>query len=213
MQPIMIAGSKWPEGWQRFCRDRARCKARLRANANSPVYAFKLTSPEQGCPLPSGSFDMEPSCFLTQPALNLLRAVQDVARDLAGQTTIIDAGLNSRRCRKNVEMLFVQLKLILNLASLRPLGLNCEKDDFHLAATSQKPPQDGQADPNAGYPCPGRSRGETIFRSWACTGPYAGCEFFRTIQPIPVIPDDLACSQNKDGSLNAIFSERGKSAG
>lgn len=151
--------------------------------------------------------------MLAQPAQKILRSVQDVARGLVRQTTIIDAGLSSRRRRNKVELLFVQLELIMTLAILRTLGPNSAKDAFQLAAPSQNLSQDGQAGPNAGYPSARISRGETISRSSACTGPYAGCEFSNTIRRTPVIPDDLARFRYNDGIPNAIFAERVNSAG
>jgi hypothetical protein len=60
-------------------------------------------------------------------------------------------GSTSRRLRKKIEMLFAHLKRILKLDGLRLRGPNGARDEFTLAATAQKSPQDGQADPDA---CP-----------------------------------------------------------
>jgi len=58
------------------------------------------------------------------------------------------------RCARPLEMLFAHLKRIFRMDRLRLRGPDGGRDEFHLAATAQKPPQDGQADPHARHPSP-----------------------------------------------------------
>jgi transposase len=76
-------------------------------------------------------------CCPKEPARKVPRSVFEGARDMARHIGQSDAGRDSRRQRKKVEILFAHLKRILRLDRLRLRGPNGARDEFVLAATAQ----------------------------------------------------------------------------
>jgi Transposase DDE domain len=71
------------------------------------------------------------------PARRIVRDVNEAARDVARALAKTEAFAQSRRDRKNVEMLFAHLKRILRLGRLRLRGPSGAQFEFKLAAIAQ----------------------------------------------------------------------------
>ena len=80
---------------------------------------------------------MKARCCPNTPVRKIARSLYESARDVARAIAKTDAYRQSRKDRKNVEMLFAHLKRILKLDRLRLRGLSGAKDEFHLAAAVQ----------------------------------------------------------------------------
>ena len=80
---------------------------------------------------------LKPKCCPKMPHRRIPRDVNEDARDVARALYDTPAYDQSRRDRKQVEMLFAHLKRILKLGRLRLRGPNGARDEFLLAATVQ----------------------------------------------------------------------------
>jgi hypothetical protein len=65
------------------------------------------------------------------------RSVHEAARDVARAVATTPAYRQTRRQRKQVEMLFAHMKRILKVDRLRLRGLSGARDEFLLTATAQ----------------------------------------------------------------------------
>ena len=80
---------------------------------------------------------LKAQCCPNDSARRLRRSIHEGAWDMAREIAKTDAGEDSRRDRKKVEMLFAHLKRILKLGRLRLRGPCGASDEFLLAATAQ----------------------------------------------------------------------------
>ncbi len=76
-------------------------------------------------------------CCPKKPSRKIARSIHDGAREVARSLAQTPAYSQSRRQRKEVEMLFAHLKRIMKLDRLRFRGLTGARDEFLLAATAQ----------------------------------------------------------------------------
>jgi Transposase DDE domain len=93
-----------------------------RYHASVPAY--------RACPL-------KPVCCPNMDARRIVRDVEEEARDVARAIAKTAAFAQTRRDRKNVEMLFAHLKRILRLGRLRLRGPSGAQFEFTLAAIAQ----------------------------------------------------------------------------
>jgi hypothetical protein len=90
----------------------------------------------------ASKFDCEPCplkqrCCPNTPARRITPSIHEAARDTARRIAKTKAYKQSRKDRKNVEMLFAHLKRVLKLDRLRLRGMSGARDEFLLAATAQ----------------------------------------------------------------------------
>ena len=98
---------------------------------------------------------MKERCCPNMLFRNIARSIHEDARDVARKISKTPEYRQSRRERKQVEMLFAHLKRIRKLDRLRLRGLNGAQDEFLLAATAQNlrrmakrlTPRDGATEP------------------------------------------------------------------
>lgn len=74
---------------------------------------------------------------LDTPIRKIARSVHEAARQVARTIACTDAYWQSRKERKNVEIIFVHFKRILKLGRLRLPGPSGARDEFLFAATVQ----------------------------------------------------------------------------
>jgi len=110
----------WTSGWQ----------SRSRKDQDSTLRYHSLKKDCEGCTL------KEQCCPNTQRR-KVTRSVHEAARDVARAVSQTPAYRQTRRQRKQVEMLFAHMKRILKVDRLRLRGIKGAQDEFLLTATAQ----------------------------------------------------------------------------
>lgn len=110
----------WTQGWQ----------ARSRMSAGSTLRYHALKQDCEGCAL-------KQQCCPNTPRRKVTRSVHEAARDVARAVAKTPAYRQTRRQRKQVEMLFAHMKRALNMDRLRLRRIKGAQDEFLLTATAQ----------------------------------------------------------------------------
>lgn len=80
---------------------------------------------------------MKARCCPNTPVRKVTRSIHESARDVARAVAATPAYQQTRRQRKQVEMLFAHMKRVLKVDRLRLRGLSGARDEFLLTATAQ----------------------------------------------------------------------------
>ena len=80
---------------------------------------------------------MKARCCPNTPVRKVTRSIHESARDVARAVAATPAYQQTRRQRKQVEMLFAHMKRVLKMDRLRLRGLSGARDEFLLTATAQ----------------------------------------------------------------------------
>ena len=110
----------WTRGWQ----------SRSGAGQGSTLRYHALKKDCEGCAL-------KEQCCPNTLRRKVTRSVHEAARDVARSVAQTPAYRQTRRQRKQVEMLFAHMKRVLKMDRLRLRGLKSAQDEFLLTATAQ----------------------------------------------------------------------------
>jgi transposase len=119
-----------PQGWALRTDWRTFKNPRSRITKADTVLYKSRKSDCASCP-------MKARCCPNTPIRKIHRSIHEPARDIARAVAKTPLYKQSRKDRKNVEMLFAHLKRILKLDRLRLRGPSGAHDEFLLAATAQ----------------------------------------------------------------------------
>ena len=110
----------WTSGWQ----------ARSRMSQGSTPRYHALQKDCEGCAL-------KEQCCPNTMRRKVTRSVHEASRDVARAVAQTPAYRQTRRQRKQVEMLFAHMKRVLKMDRLRLRGIKGAQDEFLLTATAQ----------------------------------------------------------------------------